>query len=274
MAGIPRDVWASGDAYEPFIGRWSRLVAKEFLRWLAIPQAKHWVEIGCGTGALTQTILAEAAPASVRAADASEGFAAYARAHVTDARASFAVADARTLPPEWGDADAVVSGLVLNFIPEPSRAVAEMRRVVRPGGIVAAYVWDYASGMEMLRRFWDAAKTLDPAAEELDEARRFAHCDPESLAHFFRIGGLVDVETRAIDVPTVFRDFEDFWTPFTGGQGPAPSYAASLGEEERDELRETIRNGLQESLQESLYEQQPLKLTARAWAVRGTKPTA
>jgi SAM-dependent methyltransferase len=140
--------------------------------------------------------------------------------------------------------DAVVSGLVLNFVPEPDRAVSEMARVARRGGTVTAYVWDYAEGMQMMRHFWDAAGELDPRARELDEGRRFPLCGPEPLTDLFRTTGLDKVEVRAIDVPTVFRDFDDYWSPFLGGQAPAPGYAMSLGQERRARLRERIRAGL------------------------------
>ena len=127
--------------------------------------------------------------------------------------------------------DAVVSGLILNFVPEPDGALSEMARVVRLGGVLAAYVWDYAEGMQMMRHFWDAAVALDPRASEMDEGRRFTLCNPEPLSDLFRTAELKKVEVRAIDVPTVFRDFDDYWSPFLGGQGPAPGYAMSLSQE-------------------------------------------
>lgn len=258
-----RDVWAAGDLYEPYVGRWSRVVARYFLDWLAVPPGKDWLDVGCGTGALTQTILGHAAPRSVKSIDASPDFVAYARAKIGGAIASFEVADARSLPAEDRSVDAAVSGLVLNFVPEPSRAVAEMRRVVRPGGIAAAYVWDYAGRMELMRIFWDAAVELDPAARDLDEGTRFPVCRPEALTGLFSDAGLTGVETMPIDVPTVFRDFDDYWTPFLGGQGPAPGYAMSLGEERRAALRERIRSRLPFS------EDGSIRLIARAWAVLG-----
>ena len=144
------------------------------------------------------------------------------------------VGDARALPFPASTFDGVVSGLVLNFVPDPATAVAEMARVTKPGGSVGVYVWDYAGGMEMMRRFWDAAVDLDPSARELDEGRRFAAiCQPDVLTDLFRDAGLHDVESRPVDMPTVFRDFDDFWNPFLGGQGPAPGYAMALGEEAR-----------------------------------------
>ena len=259
------DVWASGAAYEPYVGRWSRLVAKEFLSWLAVPPGKRWLDVGCGTGALTRTILAVASPAQVDAVDRSEGYVAYARAAAPDPRARFEVADAQALPSEGEAYDAAVSGLVLNFVPDPARAVAEMARVARPGATVGVYVWDYAGRMELMRHFWDAAVALDPAARDLDEGRRFPLCRPEPLAALFRAAGLQGIETRAIDVPTGFRDFDDYWTPFLGGQAPAPGYAMSLSEGRRAALRERIRGALPVEADGSI------RLIARAWAVRGVR---
>ncbi len=268
MARRPSDVWASGPAYESYVGRWSRLVAREFLRWLAVPPGRRWIEVGCGTGALTGTILAMAAPDHVEAVDQSAGYVEYARAQVPDPRVRFAVGDARRLPQDAGSADAVVSGLVLNFVPEPGLAVAEMARVVRPGGTVAVYLWDYAGRMELMRHFWDAATALDPAAADLDEGRRFPICRPEPLEALFRESGLVAVETRAIDVPTVFRDFDDYWSPFLGGQGPAPGYTMSLDEERRAGLRDRVRATL------PVRPDGSIALVARAWAARGTRPAS
>jgi len=162
--------------------------------------------------------------------------------------------------------DAAVSGLVLNFVPQPLRAVTEMARVVRPGGVVAAYVWDYAGKMELMRHFWDAAAALDDAARELDEGSRFPICRPAPLTGLFGQAGLHDVEARAIDIPAVFRDFDDYWSPFPGGQGPAPGYAMSLSEERRAALRDRLEAGL------PIGEDGTIRLIARAWAVRGLVP--
>lgn len=257
------DHWDTADLYERYVGRWSRMVALEFLAWLAIPAGARWLDVGCGTGALSQTILAQAAPASVVGLDPAEGYIAHARERTPDGRATFVVGDARSLPFDAGTFDTVVSGLALNFVPEPPLAVAEMARVARPGAIVAVYVWDYAGEMQLLRYFWDAA-ALDPAAHALDEGRRFPICHPDALAAVFRAAGFIDVETRAIDAPTVFRDFDDYWEPFLGGQGPAPGYAMSLSDERRSALRERLRAALPTSSDGRI------PLIARAWAVRGT----
>lgn len=258
-------VWASGEAYEPYVGRWSRLVAREFVEWLAIPPAALWLDIGCGTGALTETILRRANPAQVDGLDPSEGYLALAREQVRDPRVRFEIGDARHLPVDSARYDAIVSALVLNFIPDLPTAMAEMARAARPGGVVAGYVWDYAGKMELMRYFWDAAVALKPEDLERDEGRRFPICKPGPLQDLFKSAGLKDVATRSIDISTSFRDFDDYWTPFLGGQFPAPDYAMSLDEEARAALRERIRARLPVTADGSI------PLIARAWAVRGTR---
>jgi SAM-dependent methyltransferase len=259
------DNWSSGARYEPYVGRWSRLVAREFLAWLAVPPGRRWLDVGCGTGALTQTILAIAEPSAVTGVDRSEGFLAYARATTTDARASFTVGDARTLPVETAAYDAAVSGLALNFVPDAARAAVEMARATRTGGTIAAYVWDYSGQMQFMRYFWDAAAAIDPQARELDEGPRFPLCHPEALEALFSAAGLHDVVTRGIDIPTVFRDFDDYWSPFLGGQGSAPTYAMSLDEERRSAIRERLRTTLPIAADGSI------SLVARVWAVRAVR---
>ena len=161
--------WQGADAYERYVGRWSRPVAAEFIGWLQPLPGLDWIDVGCGTGALTSAVLELAAPRRVRGYDLSPQHVEGARAYVRDPRAEFRQADAASLPDAAHACDAAVSGLVLNFVPEPARALAEMRRVVRPGGTVAVYVWDYAGEMQLMRTFWDAAVELDPSAAELDE---------------------------------------------------------------------------------------------------------
>jgi SAM-dependent methyltransferase len=260
-----RSVWGSGAAYEPYVGRWSRLVAREFLLWLAIPSSTRWLDVGCGTGALSETIRAQTSPADVHGIDPSEGYLALAREQVRDPRVHFEIGDARQLPAATAAYDVVVSGLVLNFIPDLGAGIAEMVRATKPGGTVAAYVWDYAGKMELMRYFWDAAVALKPEARERDEGRRFPICQPELLRNLFGEAGLHQVEVRAIEVPTHFRNFDDYWSPFLGGQFPAPEYAMSLSEADRAALRERIRATLPFS------EGGAIRLMARAWAVRGKR---
>ncbi len=192
-----------------------------------------------------------------------EGFIAYAREHIRYDGVDFRSGDARQLPFDDASFDAAVSGLVLNFVPEPRQAVSEKARVTRPGGVVGAYVWDYGDKMEVMRHFWDAAAALDADAKELDEGRRFPLCRPEALKELFEGTGLGQVETRPIDIETHFRDFADYWSPFLGGQGAAPHYLTSLSEEERTALRERLRADL------PVEQDGSIRLIARAWAARG-----
>jgi len=261
-----KDVWAAGDLYEPYVGRWSRLVAREFVAWLSVPTNKDWLDVGCGTGALTQVILDTATPHAVTGIDASAGFIEYAKMLIDNSLASFKVGDARTLPIDTASFDVAVAALALNFVPEPAEAIAEMTRAIRPGGMVAAYVWDYAKKMELIRYFWDAAVALDPAAIDLDEGRQFSIRAPKPLSNLFAQAGLRAVEVRPIDVPTRFRDFDDYWSPFLGGQGPAPGYSMSLREDRRNALGDRIRSQL------PIGPDGTLQLIARAWAVRGRTP--
>ena len=260
-----KDVWASGEDYEPYVGRWSRLVAAKFLDWVAVPAGREWLDVGCGTGALTQTILNAAAPLRIVGVDPAEGFVTYARGHITDSRAAFKIGGAQALPVEDGVFDAVVSGLVINFVPDHAKAAGEMRRAARAGATVAAYLWDYAGEMQMMRRFWDAAVALNPAARSLDEGIRFPLCRPDPMRNVFAAAGLRQVEVNPIDVPTLFKNFDDFWLPFLSAQAPAPGYCMSLSEVDRAVLRETIRASLPIQADGTIH------LVARAWAVRGVK---
>ena len=262
----PTRCLASADAYERYVGRWSRLVARDFLAWLAVPQGGRWLDVGCGSGALTETIIRVAAPASVLGIDPSADFLARAQAALAGERVTFERGDAEAIPVPDDAFDAVVVGLVLNFVRDPDRALAEARRVARAGGFVGAYVWDYGGEMQMMRRFWDAAVALDPGAHELDEGFRFPIARPAALAALFGRAGLVDVDTRAIDIPTRFVDFEDFWEPSLGGQAPAPAYLISLPPAGREALRDRIRATLPIAADGSI------NLVARAWAVRGREP--
>jgi SAM-dependent methyltransferase len=260
---VTPETWDDGATYEPYVGRWSRLVASQFLRWLALPPHGTWLDCGCGTGALTQTILTTAEPGGVVGCDRSAGFIAFARQHTSDVRAQFVVAELSDLPRRAGGFDAVVAGLLLNFLAVPVEGVTAMATRARPGGTVAAYVWDYAEGMQLMRVFWDAAVGLDPAARPLDEGIRFPLCRPQALAELFEAARLHAVTVHAIDVPTVFQGFDDYWTPFLGGQGPAPGYAMSLSPERRAGLRDAIRRRLRSGPDGTIT------LTARAWAVKG-----
>ena len=259
------DVWESGDSYEWYVGRWSRLVAREFIRWLAIPESRQWLDVGCGTGALSQTILMLEKPKKVRGIDRSENFVQTARSRVDDPGVEFETGDAQELPVDSESIDVAVSGLVLNFVTSPEQMVAEMRRAVRSNGVVALYVWDYPGKMQMMRHFWNAAAALDPAASALDEGRRFPLCSPAALTKLFQEAGLLHAEARPIDISTDFKNFDDYWQPFLSGQGPAPGYVTSLSEEQRSRLRERLLSSLPTAVDGTI------PLVARAWAIKGFK---
>jgi SAM-dependent methyltransferase len=259
------DTWERGDPYERYIGRWSRLVAPEFVRWLAVGSGKRWLDVGCGTGALSAAIVAQAAPASVVGVEPSAGFLERARANLGHG-VTLKSGGAEALPLESASIDVAVSGLVLNFVPDMPSALREMRRVAVPGGTIGAYVWDYADGMQLIRHFWDAAADLDPAARKLDEAARFPLCSAKELASAFAAAGLTQVATSAVEVPTPFEDVADYWSPFLGGQGPAPAYAMSLSEDQRERLRARVAERLPRHPDGSI------RLVARAWTVRATAP--
>jgi SAM-dependent methyltransferase len=263
MTGV-RDRWAAGSTYEDFMGRWSRRLAPRFVAWLRIPRGVHWLDVGCGTGSLVQAICSQADPASVLGCDPADPFIEFARAHSRDARASFVVAGVGSLPRRSGGYGSVTSLLALNFFPDTETAVQELRSVTAPQATVSACVWDYGEGMEFLRCFWDAASAVDSSARELDEGHRFPLCRPDALAALFRRGGLRYVHCEPIEIRTVFASFDDYWRPFLGGTGPAPSYVASLDADHRAMLARKLEESLPREPRGTIA------LTARAWAVRGT----
>lgn len=260
------DRWADSNGYEAYVGRWSRRVAQRFVPWLEAPYGLDWVDVGCGTGNLTRAILELRDPVSVVGVDPSTAFLAAARAALRDSRVEFLEGAGGDLPLPDHCVDAVVSGLVLNFLPEPERALLDMRRLLRPAGFMGAYVWDYAGEMQFMRRFWDTAVEVDPLARPIAESVRFRIAHPEALEAAFFGTGLVDVEVLGIEIPTVFRDFEDFWAPFLGGTGPAPGYLRTLD----DGTRNRIRDRLDETLPRE--SDGTIDLIARAWAVKGRLP--
>lgn len=256
------DAWGAGESYEQYMGRWSRQVAGEFVALLDRPPGLHWVDVGCGTGALTGTILERCAPASIVGIDPSPGFIGHARTIVHDSRVFFVVADAGALPCADRSADMVVSGLAYNFFPERARALREMSRVARPGGTLAVYVWDYpGGGVGFVNAFWDAAVSFDPGAAEHLESKRFQFCTADVLVGELREAGLGDLQVDPIRIRVVFRDFEDFWRPFTLGAGPAPGYYLQLDVSKRETLRQCLES--------RLGTHGTIEFSGRAWALRG-----
>ncbi len=261
--GAKHDAWSAGDSYDAYMGRWSRKMAVRFLDWLNPTANLDWLDVGCGTGALSSAILSRCNPRSLVGIEQSAGFVATAQRNVADKRAKFEVGDAQKLPLDDRSKDIVASALVLNFVPEIPKALSEMKRVVRPGGTVAFYVWDYpGGGMGFMRAFWNAAIALDPGASGFAEGKRFPFCTAAGLAELVSNADLQSVECAAIEIPTVFTDFDDFWHPFTLGAGPAPGYCVSLPAEAREKLRLKLSDDLPRQ------DNGAIALTARAWAVR------
>ena len=255
-------IFELGEPYERYVGRWSRKVAPLFLDWLNVPSGRDWLDIGCGTGNLCAAILDKCAPAAVTGIEPSEGFLRTAIARL-NGRAILQTGTAADIPCPDASVDVVASALVMNFVPDTAAAMKEISRVLRNGGIAAAYVWDYAGGMQMMRHFWEVAATVDPQAAALDESIRFGLCSQQGLHDLWQSASMSDIETCGIEIPTLFADFDDYWSPFLGGQGPAPAYVKTLEDARRDALREAIRQRLPVS------EDGSIALTARAWAVRG-----
>ncbi len=255
------DAFSAAAAYEGYMGRWSRQLAPRFLDWLRPPADADWLEVGCGTGALSAAILAQAAPRSLLAIDPAAGFVAQARAQLGGPRARFEVADGAALPATDASRDVVASGLVLNFIPDRLAALAEIRRVLRPGGLFGFYVWDYpGGGMGFIAAFWAAATLLDPAAAAVEQGARFAFCTPVGLTALCRDAGLPAPTVEPLEMTTRFADFEAFWQPFTLGAGPAGGYLAKQPPERQSAIRD--------KLAERFAGSSPIELPARAWAAR------
>jgi SAM-dependent methyltransferase len=259
-------LFSESEAYERFMGGWSRQLAPVFLEFVGLEEGDSVLDVGSGTGALSAAVLAETESTRVVGIDPSTAYVTYAESRTDNDRGTFEVGDAQELRFSDATFDKTLSLLVINFIPDPHKALSEMIRVTRKGGIVAATVWDYDQGMEMLRIFWDEAVALDPEAEARDE-RHMRFCRSGELAELWREHGLEDVREEALIILTEFQSFDNFWSPFLEGQGPAGAYVASLAEGEQYRLKERLRQRL--SVESTAG---PIELSARAWAVRGFVP--
>ena len=256
--------WNNEEAYELRVGRWSRLVALDFLAWLELGRGLRWLDVGAGTGALSAAIAGRCSPALLVALDRGIADLRYGRARRSDGGAARVVGDACALPLRSGSFDAVVAGLSLNFLPDPVPAIRALGRLTADRrGVVAAYVWDFGGEMQPHRRFWDAAIALDPSAARYDQANKFPLCRPGALEVAFAAAGLRHIESRTIDVWAEFRDFEDLWRPFVIGDGSVVDYARSLSEDHRHELRERMRDSVDADATGRIT------LLARAFAARG-----
>lgn len=262
-------MFANAEAYERFMGRWSGLAAPRLLEFAALPEWGRFLDAGSGTGSLAFAIAERHSRAQVVGIDLARGYVEYASArNLFGDRAVFAIGNVQRLPFADSSFDGAISLLAFNFIPEPGIALAEVRRVVRPGGIVSAAVWDYDAGMRMLRVFWDAAAAIDPAAEEVDE-RRMPLCRAGELSALWHEAGLEAVCERGIEIRMGFCSFADYWEPFLLGQGPAGAYTAGCTGPQREALRDEIHRRLGIRMKDGEFE-----LRGRAWAVRGVVPTS
>ena len=245
------------------MGRWSRRLATQFLKFAAVKDGDSILDVGCGIGSLALAIADAFPSARVTGVDPSAAFVAHLQTEAAGERLRFLVGDAQAL--EFADAsfDRTLSQLVLNFVVDREKAVREMLRVTRPGGVVAAAVWDYGDGMRMLRVFWDEAVALDPPLAARDE-RTMPLSRRGELAALWRSAGLQQVEDQPIVIDLDFSCFDDYWSPFLGGQGPAGAYVASLSESHRATLASRLRDRLLSSRRDG-----PFVLQARAWAVKG-----
>lgn len=259
---------ADGDGYERNMGRWSRRLADPFLRFMGTAEAQRVLDVGCGTGALAEAILARCNPREVQAVDLAEVYIDYARRRTHDPRVVFAVGDACALDFPDQSFDRVMALLVLHFVPRPAEAIAEMRRVAKPGATVGAAVWDARGGFVANRLFFDTAAALDPQAS----ARRGKNYTrpltrPGELAAAWRAAGFVDVEEEQLVIRMAFEDFEDYWRPYLGRDGPGAEYVASLAVDDRERIEAAVRSAFLDGEPDG-----PRSYAAIAWAVKGQVP--
>jgi SAM-dependent methyltransferase len=259
-------MFAESDRYERFMGRWSRQLAPLLVKFASVGDGDSVLDVGSGTGPLACAVVAAVPSAQVTCVDLSTAYVQYAQAHAPAEHVRFLVGDAQQLQLPDAAFDRTISLLALNFVPDPARAVREMVRVTRTGGIVAAAVWDYRDGMQMLRVFWDEAVALDPTIADRDE-RNMPLSGQGELGALWRASGLQRVEEQPATVPLSFLSFEDYWTPFLGGQGPAGAYAAMLSRTDRAALETRLRRRLLGERREG-----SMTLQARAWTVKGVVP--
>ncbi len=258
-------MFADAEAYERFMGRWSRLLAPLLVDFADLRDSGRVLDVGSGTGALAFSIAELRVHCQVVGIDPSKEYVGYAdsRNPFPD-RARFQVGDAQDLRFSDATFENSLSLLVFNFIPDRERALHEVCRVTKPGGCVSAAVWDYGAGMRMLRDFWDAAVAVDPTAGKLDELH-MPLCRAGELGEFWKRGGLAQVEERPLDITMRFESFADYWDPFLLGQGPAGAYLRGVDGDRRQALRGEVRRRLALGAEDA-----PFSLPARAWAVRGT----
>lgn len=268
MSSTSTFVAADGDGYELQMGRWSRRLAPLFLDFVGTAEGERVLDVGCGTGHLAIALAGRTSSTEVQAVDLSPVYVDHAKRRNPDRRVTFQVGDACGLDfPDRGF-DRVLSMLVLHFVPQPDRAIAEMRRVVRPGGVVGATVWDARGGFVANRLFFDTAAALDPGAN-LRRARNYTRpmTRPGELAAAWRAAGFDDVVETVLCIRMEFTSFADYWAPYVGRDGPGAEYVATLGEPERARLQDAVRAAYLDGEADG-----PRSYAALAWAVKGRAP--
>jgi len=254
--------------YERFMGRWSRQLAPAYIAFAGISNGDRVLDVGTGIGSLALTIEATLPKSELVGVDPSEAFIAHAQQNAKSGRARFQVGDGQALEFRDASFDAAMALLVMNFIPDHHKAVSEMRRVTRPGGVISACVWDYNEGMQMLRFFWDEAVALDPAIEPKDE-RHMKLSRQGQLAELWKKAGLVNVEEQPLVIDQAYTSFDDYWASFLKGAGPGGAYVVSLSEDRRKQLEARLRKRLLGDRKDGGF-----TLKAKAWCVRGNVPGA
>src|SRR5580765_6613192 len=251
------------DAYEVEMGRWSRQLAPLFVEFAGVRDGERVLDVGCGTGSLSATLVRVTGASKIVGIDPSKGFIEYARTLVTDPRVTFELGDAQELPYADGSFDRCMALLIVHFVPDAPKAANEMRRVTRKGGVVATTMWDGSRAHELTRCFWNAAVAIDPTAKRPAE-RRGSYGSAEALSDLLKGAGLTDIEVTDLTMPCQFSSFDDYWLPVTEGQGPSGAYLARLSEDDRAALRERLRQDLLGNRADG-----PFSLQAKAWAVKG-----
>jgi len=254
--------------YERFMGRWSRVLAPEYIAFAGVKNGDRILDVGTGTGSLASTLETAMTSSEIFGIDPSEGFITYAKKNAKSGRTHFETGDAQALKFPDASFDQTMALLVMNFIPDHNKAIGEMRRVTRPQGVVSACVWDYDAGMQMLRYFWDEAVALDPAVEPKDE-RHMKLSRQGQLGQLWKTARLVDIQEKPLVIDQAYRSFDDYWGSFLRGAGPGGAYVVSLSEERRRQLEARMRKRLLENREDG-----PFVLKARAWCVRGESPKA
>jgi ubiquinone/menaquinone biosynthesis C-methylase UbiE len=259
---------SSGDGYEQLMGRWSRRLAAPFLAFAGLARGERVLDVGCGTGSLTFLLAQRPELEAIAGVDYAAPYIEHATRRNTDARVTFRVGDATALPFPDASFDRVLCQLVLHFVPEPERAVAEMRRVARPGATVAAAVWDARGGFVATRLFHDTAAALDPAAAER-RARNFTRpmTRPGDLEAAWRRAGFAEIVATELAIRMEFASFDDYWTPYLGKDGPGAEYIATLDAAALTRLRDAVRSAYLDGDPDG-----PRSYIAIAWAVKGTAP--